>query len=114
MKVNNKIFFRLNGHHNLLHIGIHLYNDHKLIYQLIVSSISGNINDKGCGFEPMIDEHFFKRENFDGNIQTTNGYFLNPSLINIKKEEEKKNHMYFIYNFLMPTYSNPFVVLHYQ
>ncbi len=59
--------------------------------------MSHNINYKGCVFQPIIDENYFKR-------------FVNVT----KGRGEKESHVFHIQSyFLIPSYSNSFIVLHY-
>eukprot|EP01084_Bolivina_argentea_P193527 332010_1 len=105
--------------------GIHFYNNHNLIYKLITADKSENIN--GCRFNPIQNETFFTEEKFVNYHRIENGlgyvidrkdlliqqFVSNPLLIKMYPNEKIKHVFHLRSYFMVPSYSNPFIVLYF-
>eukprot|EP01084_Bolivina_argentea_P188158 323977_1 len=106
--------------------GIHIINNHHLIYQLITANISEHIEN--CTFNPITNESYFIEEGFKyyktdyGFAVNRNGlliqeFIANPLLIKLKEPNSDvyKEHNFNMRSYLLiASYSNPFIVFNYN
>eukprot|EP01084_Bolivina_argentea_P094190 169320_1 len=102
-------------------VGIHIYNNHKLIYQLLISSKNESEQiKKKCGFKPLKNESWFKEERFKYykiNGTDYEGYVVNKTELLMQEFVSNPmlidTHIFHIRShFLIASYQDPFIVLH--